>query len=124
MTKVKIRGERSIETKLLRLSCELREDARRVRHDHADRPGLANSLDDIAKAMSRVVDALMRHTDHNNVTNRQIGDYVIYSERQNEAPFFVRMAGDNKAVSGPHLNITNAVRSVVSLQKADARRGS
>lgn len=57
---IKIRGERSIETKLLRLTCELREDARRIRIDYENRPGLANSLDDIAKAMSRTVDALMR----------------------------------------------------------------
>lgn len=57
---IKIRGERSIETKLLRFACELMEDARRVRADHEDRPGLANSLDDIARAMSRTVDALMR----------------------------------------------------------------
>lgn len=57
------------------------------------------------------------------ITNRQIGDYVIYSEKENEAPFFVRMAGDDRQLSGPHVNVTSAVQSITRFRAADKRRG-
>lgn len=34
MAKIKITGVRSVETKTMRLSCDLRDDARRVRSDY------------------------------------------------------------------------------------------
>lgn len=45
------------------------------------------------------------------VTNRQIGDFVIYSDEANVAPFFIRRAGFWGAapVSGPHATVTEAV---------------
>lgn len=60
MAKIKIRGERSLETKLLRLACDMREDARRLRTDYADRGTLANSLDDISRLISNTADAMRR----------------------------------------------------------------
>lgn len=61
------------------------------------------------------------------VTNRQIGDFVIYSEVENEAPFYIRRAGFWNAppTSGPHSNVTEAVNVINAhyLQvQADKRR--
>lgn len=52
------------------------------------------------------------------VTNRQIGDFVIYSETTNVAPFYIRRAGFWNApdVSGPHNNVTEAVQAVIKLR--------
>lgn len=50
--KVKITGERSIESKLQRLAYELGEDAQRVKADHgSDRGGLAFELSRIARQL-------------------------------------------------------------------------
>jgi hypothetical protein len=53
--------------------------------------------------------------------NRQIGDYVVYSKEENVAPFFVRMAGDDEALS-THGSITEAVQRIKVFQAADKRR--
>lgn len=52
--KVKLTGERSIESKLMRLAWELERDASRVREDHPDRDNLANALADISRRLGRV----------------------------------------------------------------------
>lgn len=50
--KVKITGERSIESKLQRLAYELGEDAQRVKADHgSDREGLSNALSQISRQL-------------------------------------------------------------------------
>lgn len=54
-------------------------------------------------------------------TNRQIGDYVIYSKRPNVAPFFVRMAGDESPIS-THWDVTDAAKAIVRYQAGDKRR--
>lgn len=59
MAKIKTTGARSLETKLIRLACELREDARRVRADH-DRRILAGKLDRVAQLMSDAADLIRR----------------------------------------------------------------
>lgn len=42
---VKIIGSRSLETKLMRLACELKDDSRRVRMDHPWYVDIADALD-------------------------------------------------------------------------------
>lgn len=56
---VKLTGTRSLETKLMRLACELRDDARRVDADRA-KANVASSLNDIAQLMSNTADAIRR----------------------------------------------------------------
>lgn len=53
-------------------------------------------------------------------TNRQIGDYVVYSTQENKAPFFVRMAGDETPMS-THWSVTDAVKEILRLQADDRR---
>lgn len=59
------------------------------------------------------------------VTNRQIGDFVIYSEEVNVAPFYIRRAGFYGAepVSGPHDNVTNAVIKANQMRNFELKNG-
>ena len=55
--------------------------------------------------------------------NRQIGNYVIYSQVENVAPFFVRMAGnEHDDRLSEHGNVTEAVKAILSYKAADDRR--
>lgn len=56
-------------------------------------------------------------------TNRQIGDYVVYSKEANVAPFFVRMAGGDSPLS-THWSVTEAVKQIKVYQARDKRRGA
>lgn len=53
--KVKLTGERSIESKLRRLAYELENDAARVRADHGEKQAyLANSLRNVSSTLGNV----------------------------------------------------------------------
>jgi hypothetical protein len=51
---VKLRGERSIESKLSRLAYELEADAARIHADHPGHASLALSLKDISSRLGRL----------------------------------------------------------------------
>ena len=52
--KVKLRGPRSIETKLLRLAYELADDARRVKADYPEQDSLANGLSAVSSQLGKM----------------------------------------------------------------------
>lgn len=54
MKRVKLTGERSIESKLHRLAYELESDASRVRADYPDQQHLANSIKEISSRLGKV----------------------------------------------------------------------
>lgn len=59
MPKVKITGERSIESKLHRLAYELEHDAARIRADHGSEwEGLANALAAISSQLGKLARGL------------------------------------------------------------------
>lgn len=65
MRKIKIIGARSIETKTMRLCCDLRDDARRVRSDYESvlnvpYATIAAKLDQAAQLLSDVADLVRR----------------------------------------------------------------
>ena len=53
--KVKLKGERSIESKLRRLAYELEDDANRIRHDYGrEYDSLANALASISSQLGKL----------------------------------------------------------------------
>lgn len=65
MRKIKIVGVRSIETKAMRLCCDLRDDARRVRSDYESvvnvpYVAIAAKLDQAAQLLSDIADLIRR----------------------------------------------------------------
>lgn len=58
--KTKLRGHRSIESKLIRLSNELADDAVRVRADHPDQDALVEALKAISSQLGDLGRSLAR----------------------------------------------------------------
>jgi len=54
MKKVKLTGDRSIESKLHRLAYELEHDAARISADHPDQSYLANSVSEISSRLGKL----------------------------------------------------------------------
>lgn len=52
--KVKLRGERSIESKLMRLAYELEHDASRIAVDHPDHESTSSGLRDISRRLGKL----------------------------------------------------------------------
>lgn len=52
--KVKLTGERSIESKLQRLAYELERDANRIKADHPDQDSLANGVRAVSSTLGRL----------------------------------------------------------------------
>lgn len=60
--KVKLTGDRSIESKLQRLAYELEADAARIRGDHPDQDGLANGIQAVSSKLGSMARSIKDKT--------------------------------------------------------------